>query len=150
MPFNLTASQRFFAKIDFAGPIPQHCPALGGCWIWKERLNPYGYGQFHDGKTYYAHRYMYQLLGGVVPDDLTIDHLCRIRHCVNPDHFDVVSRKINVLRGIGVAAVNARKTHCIHGHPLSGLNLRLQVRRRKGKPRTIRVCVRCDSAPRRR
>ena len=70
-----------------------------------------------------AHRIIYELMIGPIPDGLTIDHLCRVRNCVNVDHLEVVTNKENVLRGEGRTAINARKTICKRGHSLSGDNL---------------------------
>lgn len=63
-------------------------------------------------------------------------HLCRVRHCVNPAHMEPVTIRQNVLRGEGNAAQNARKTHCVHGHPLEGDNLKVT-------PKGWRVCLTC-------
>lgn len=83
-----------------------------------------GYGRvLHKGKHLYAHRAMYEIERGVIPDGLTIDHLCRVTACVNPAHMEVVTRRENILRGNTLAAKNAAKTHCKHGHPLNGANL---------------------------
>ena len=78
---------------------------------------------------------------GPVPDGIEIDHLCRVRHCANPEHLEAVTPTENTMRGEGVGAKNARLTHCKHGHPLSGDNLYI-VTRAGGKRR--RVCRTCD------
>jgi hypothetical protein len=65
-----------------------------------------------------AHRHSYRLFVGEIPDGLFIDHLCRVRNCVNPAHLEPVTRKENILRGVGWAAENARKTACPLGHSL--------------------------------
>jgi hypothetical protein len=77
---------------------------------------------FENGRrvaTKAAHRLFYEQLVGPIPDGLQLDHLCRVRHCVNPDHLEPVTQTANVLRGIGPTAVNAGKTHCVHGHPFT-------------------------------
>jgi hypothetical protein len=71
-----------------------------GCWIWKRSLTAKGYGKlFVNGKSVTAHKYIYELHKGSVPDGLVLDHLCRNRNCVNPDHLEPVTQKENVLRG---------------------------------------------------
>lgn len=88
-----------------------------GCWIWQLHITKQGYGA--DSFNNYpvpAHRTMYEKYKGPIPKGLQLDHLCRVRNCVNPDHLEPVTGKENVLRGEGFAAVNAKKTHCIHGH----------------------------------
>ena len=96
------------------------------CWIWTAGLHFRGYGEvwdesLRDGKL--AHRYVYERLVGPVPDGLVLDHLCRNRRCVNPEHLEPVTHRENILRGTGQSARNAAKTECVHGHPLSGANL---------------------------
>lgn len=117
-----------------------------GCWNWTGQKSPKGYAvtHFKGISTTRAHRVFYMLLVGEVPKGFELDHLCRNRSCVNPDHLEVVTTKVNVLRGIGPTAINARKTHCIRGHPLSGDNL---YTRRSGK-RQCRICIRQQRKPR--
>lgn len=96
------------------------------CWEWLVSKTKGGYGQFNlDGKgdMRYAHRLSYEFLVGPIPKGMQLDHLCRNRGCVNPEHLEIVDNKTNSLRGISEPAKNARKTHCIAGHPLSGKNL---------------------------
>jgi hypothetical protein len=82
-----------------------------------------------------AHRVSYVLAHGSIPDGLQLDHLCRNKLCVNPTHLEAVTARENTLRGVSVAAVNAKKTHCPRGHELSGSNL-LAYR----KVRSCRAC----------
>lgn len=101
------------------------------CWLWTGRLSWQGYARvcFSVNKKRvqtHAHRIAWELAHGKsVPDGLVIDHLCRVRNCVNPDHLEAVTSKVNVLRGISPPAILARKTHCKYGHPLSGENLHI-------------------------
>jgi len=96
------------------------------CWLWTGALR-YGYGRFvvggRNGKVLMSHRFAYEEIKGVVPEGLQLDHLCRVRNCVNPDHLEPVTQKVNILRGESPSAKQARQTHCIHGHLLSGDNL---------------------------
>lgn len=82
-----------------------------GCWHWRGPIRPDGYGVVTIGGVYVrAHRAMVTFLRGPIPRGLTLDHLCRVRHCVNPSHLEAVTSAENVRRGLG------GKTHCIHGH----------------------------------
>jgi len=119
--------QRFWSKVN----------KTDTCWLWTACIQTGGYGlSWYNGRNVLAHRLSYELLKGEIPKGLTIDHLCRVRHCVNPDHLEVVTNKENVLRGEGLSAINSRKTHCKRGHPLSGDNL---YRHPKGE-RHCRAC----------
>ncbi len=97
------------------------------CWIWTGSLFKTGYGSFYkDGKTTYAHRIAYELWKEIIPSGLHIDHLCRHRACVNPDHLEAVPQAENTRRGLAewpLATINRKKVHCPLGHPLSGSNL---------------------------
>jgi len=95
-----------------------------GCWNWLPPLMPNGYGQFHIGyKFFLAHRLSYMLHRGDIPDGLVIDHKCRNRRCVNPDHLEPVTMHVNVvIRGFGLTAENFTKTHCKRGHAYDETN----------------------------
>lgn len=93
------------------------------CWLWTGKLDDKGYGHVWLGdRSTTAHRATYETFVGPVAKDQQIDHLCRVRHCVNPAHLEAVSPRENTLRGEGVTAVNARKTHCIRGHEFNEAN----------------------------
>lgn len=71
-----------------------------GCWLWSSGQQGHGYGAYsYGGKSIAAHIYVYQLLVGPVPRGLELDHLCRVRHCVNPDHLEPVTHLENTVRG---------------------------------------------------
>jgi hypothetical protein len=94
-----------------------------GCWEWTAGISSNGYPNFWlDGVTQSAHRLSYELFVGPIPDGLHLDHLCRVRHCVRPSHLEPVTAQENVLRGEGIPAHAARKTHCDNGHPFDQAN----------------------------
>ncbi|MGN7160856.1 HNH endonuclease signature motif containing protein [Sphingomonas sp. SAFR-052] len=94
------------------------------CWVWTGGISRQGYGRVKvRGRDYKAHRFSWETFKGPIPDNLTIDHLCKNKACVNPDHLEPVTSRENILRSDGASAVNARKTHCNAGHPFSGDNL---------------------------
>ena len=109
-----------------------------GCWLWAGTMSGNGYGRIRDDRDrqIQAHRAAYELFVGPVSKGLDLDHLCRVRCCVNPDHLDLVTVTENVMRGFGIPANNARKTHCKRGHLLAGNNLRI-------RPDGRRVCRTC-------
>lgn len=95
-----------------------------GCWIWLGSIYSQGYGMFKShGRRYVAHRVMYEHFKGEIPAGLTLDHKCRNRWCVNPDHLEPMSLRENILRGISPSAKHARQTHCKRGHLLAEPNL---------------------------
>lgn len=88
-----------------------------GCWVWQAAFTT-GYAWFNvDGTPQLGHRVAYEMLVGPIPEWLTLDHLCRNRACVNPEHLEPVTLAENKRRGESPAAINARKTHCPQGHP---------------------------------
>lgn len=128
---NPLRQSRFWRQVDKAGP--------NSCWVWRGFIAPSGYGSFNGrhGKKQ-AHRVSWELTMGEVVPGLTLDHLCRNRACVNPAHLEPVTMKVNVLRGEGPTAKNARKTHCDKGHEFTATNTRIG---RDGR----RACRRCDA-----
>jgi hypothetical protein len=116
-----------------------------GCIEWQGSLGGNGYARLEiapDRRRQQAHRLAYEINVGPIPDGMVIDHLCRNRKCINHKHLEVVTIKQNVLRGIGISAKNANKTHCLKGHPLSGDNLSIT----RGHGREVRRCKTCANA----
>ncbi len=111
------------------------------CWLYAGYKDPQGYGRIFytkNGKTHYeySHRVSYETFKKPIKDPLVIDHLCKVRHCMNPDHLEPVTVRINTLRGDGVL-INKNKTHCQKGHEYSPDNTRLS---KQG----WRVCRTCE------
>ena len=99
------------------------------CWVWLGKPASTGYGQIGFGKrserkTRNAHRVVYELLVGDIPEGKQLDHLCRNRMCVNPAHLEPVTQRENLLRGDTIPAKNSSKTNCIRGHKLTVDNTR--------------------------
>lgn len=92
-----------------------------GCWQFTGYCPPGGYGQV--GRNLRVHVIVWEHFRGPVPDGLELDHLCRNRACCNPDHLEPVTGRVNKLRGVGFAALNAVKTHCDQGHALTPDNV---------------------------
>ena len=109
------------------------------CWIWQAGTTD-GYGRFNKK---YSHRISYELYNGKIPEGLELDHLCRNRLCVNPNHLEAVTHRVNILRGNGISAKHAKKTHCPQGHEYSGNNLYV-------KPNGSRGCRECHKTEERR
>ena len=112
-----------------------------GCWLWTRSLKGNGYAQvsYRNRRSVAAHTLSYRFRYGVVPDGYELDHLCRVRHCINPDHLEPVTHLENMLRGDAgkkAAAENLAKMHCKRGHPYSGANLYIN-------PKGARVCRAC-------
>lgn len=110
-----------------------------GCWVWTASLTYAGYGRLGVPElgTNLAHRIGWMLYRGPIPEGLVIDHMCRVRCCVNPDHLRVVTKRINSTENSrSVWALNAKKTHCPKGHPYQGPNLI-----RLAKSRACRICT---------
>jgi len=111
---DLIASQRWTSKVDTSSD----------CHLWLAGTSTAGYGKISlDDVTEFAHRVAWVAAHGEqVPPGLQLDHLCRVRRCVNPDHLEPVTRRENILRGESHQAKNARKTHCANGHPFNESN----------------------------
>lgn len=84
------------------------------CWEWNAGKFNSGYGAFSlNGFVKYAHRVSYEHYVGNIPENFQIDHLCRVRGCVNPEHLEPVTFEENIKRS---SLSNVSKTHCINGH----------------------------------
>ena len=122
--------ERFESKIAY-------CP-MTGCHLWTGAIDSSGYGSFKLGfKAIGAHRVAFAMAKGVIPEDFEIDHLCRIRCCVNPDHLEAVTKTENQYRGKSFSGINHRKVNC----PRCGNAFSL----RKRPTGLKRYCVSCNT-----
>lgn len=120
---------RFWAKVD----------KTSECWLWTGATTRGGYGHIKiDGQMQRAHRVAYELAGQVIPRGFDVDHLCRTRLCVNPAHLEPVTRRQNIIRGVGPTARHSRQTHCKRGHEFTPENTLAY--------RGWRVCRACQRA----
>lgn len=139
--FDARARRRFWAKVDKAG--------ANGCWLWTGCIHPSGYGYFGAGVERRVHRVSWTMERGQIPAGKVLDHLCRNKRCVNPDHLEPVEQRINVLRGNSAAATIARAQRCEHGIAPSTcttcrrVSLRASSARSKAKRRAAGGCVEC-------
>lgn len=117
-----------------------------GCWLWTASVT-HGYGRFAGGPgagsvAVQAHRQAYRHYIGPIPKDMDLDHLCRVRCCVNPKHLEPVTCQENILRGDApkiAGKYQLVKTHCPNGHPYNGDNLYVN-------PQGSRKCRTCVNA----
>lgn len=115
-------------------------PVVGPCWIWTGSTNRAGYGTLgYEHKGYLAHRMAYELWRG--PIQHTLDHLCRVHACCNPDHLEDVTRVENIKRGDTYLRQTARK-HCPQGHPYDEVNTYTRPTKGGGVRRYCRTCIR--------
>lgn len=134
-PIPRPVSERLWAKVDTSGE----------CWLWTGATTANGYGvlsvfteRLDRHTNALAHRLAYELLIGPIPQGLEIDHLCRVRHCVNPEHMEAVTHRENQRR------MSEAVTHCRNaGHELTPENTRVS-------PNGRRRCLACQSEERRR
>ena len=127
---NKSALDRFWPKVQ----------KTDSCWIWTKALNDAGYGLFGSpaGYSRLAHRFAYQVLIGQVPKGLVLDHLCRDRRCVNPEHLEPVTLTENKRRGLNFRLINGMDDSCINGHKYTPSNTYVNP----NKAGDVR-CIRC-------
>ena len=125
---------RFWSKVKKQGDLQ--------CWEWTARRNRAGYGTFkYKNRTVLAHRVVFELLGKSIPSGMYVDHMCRNRACLNPQHLRFVTPEINALENSkGQSAINKSKNFCKNGHPLIEENL-MQSKTRLIK-RQCKICHR--------
>lgn len=118
----VSLEERFWARVDKK--------SADECWPWTGFIDPGGYGTFwKEGKIRRAHRVGYEIQVGAIPEGLHLDHLCRVRHCVNAAHLEPVTKAENTRRGLLPArrgASNRAKTHCPKGHEYTERNTRVR------------------------
>lgn len=117
------------------------------CWPWIGSASAQGYGRIyvHPDGPRQAHRVLYEIMVGPIPDGLQLDHLCKNPACVRPDHLEPVTGAENRRRSEGPAGINARKTHCKNGHPLDADDLIVRDGR-SSEAVAMRSCRACHNA----
>ena len=138
------ADHRFWKKVNKDGPLSAVRPDLGQCWLWTGAIiseqKPYGRVRRgpNKGRRFLAHVISYSDAKGAIPNGLELDHLCRIPQCVNPQHLEAVTHKVNTLRGKSPHAKNSKKTVCPQGHAYTPENTKINYR----GSRECRICLR--------
>lgn len=116
--------KRFWSRVDKTGPVPSNVPHLGACWLWTAAADDKGYGRVGwQGRTELVHRVSYRLLHGSIPDELPLDHLCRVPSCVRPSHLEPVPTRVNTARGLHPSAHALNTGVCINGHERTAQNV---------------------------
>lgn len=131
-----TDIQAFFEKVD----------KTGQCWVWIGTLTSKGYGRFHiHSKRYRAHRWSYERFVGPLEEGMTIDHLCKRKSCVNPEHLEQVTNSVNIQRyhadnSLIWQSIDWENGKCTNGHSLSIVGF---IDRKKKNGSVSRECVQC-------
>ena len=129
LPAQIRLNDRFWKKVN---------EEASGCLTWQAHLNQGGYGRFRVGnRMVLAHRFSYESMVGPVPEGLELDHLCRNRACVNPEHLEPVTRAVNQQRSPLLGDLNRNKTHCKRNHPYDESNTHTTAA-------GTRACKECD------
>lgn len=129
---SVTVEERFWRRV---------AKTEDGCWEWLGGCDKDGYGQMsvrRNGKQkcYRAHHLAYSFSRTPIPAGAQLDHLCKNPRCVRPEHLEVVAPSENNARSSSPSALNAKKTHCVHGHEFSASNTRID----KHGHRRCRIC----------
>lgn len=125
-PRGATDTDKFFYRVE----------RIDGHWLWRGYIDKDGYGRFSaGGRVRGAHQWSYENFVRKIELGEVVDHLCRIRHCVNPECLEAISNEENVRRG---HRSRSAKTHCSKGHSLAGSNIRILSS-------GYRVCVSCEA-----
>ena len=120
-----------------ADRLAERCVPVGDCLVWTGPVNNRGYAHIYlNGRRQMAHRVAYELSKGPIPDGLEIDHLCRNRACVNPEHMEPVTHTENCARA------SRAKTHCLRGHEYTPENTRRSLNHAGGLSRSCKACHR--------
>jgi hypothetical protein len=144
-------AERFWRRVNKNGPCPDMDPDLGPCWLWTGPLSRKGYAQFSvtrdwERTNWPVHGFAYEQMVGRVPDGLELDHLCCVRHCVNPDHLEPVTHEENIARAKArgsYARQWEKTTHCPQGHEYTDDNTYVD-------PDGVHFCRTCLAAKKRR
>ena len=141
MPEFTIAQQTLLGRLESKfTPVP-----FSGCFVWLSELNVYGYAVYTmtingKHKHFLAHRLMYELFKGPIPQGLVLDHLCRVTCCVNPHHLEAVTHIENVRRG-EAGKYLSKRTHCNYGHEFNKENT---IWKKGGGGTPARRCRACE------
>lgn len=123
------------------------------CWVWTGSVSKAGYGRIcisdnGSKRTRSAHRVSYETFKGEIPEGLTIDHLCKNRKCINPNHLEAVTIKENVHRGNPLWKQQMARTHCPKGHEYTEDNIYRYTTKHGGTCRNCKTCMKARTRER--